>query len=376
MSRLTCCIVAAFALLLPACSIESPFDPASLLLPGSSISRALQQFGQGLQDPFNNHPTPVLLGGDAERIFYATDLTEVDIRFDGPTNDIVIPGFLGPSNVYAHEDGDRTLVRRLIPTGALWRVATDGQNVAFVQKPGFGTDDQQNELVLNGEVLLSLAPGDDAFFSDVVLVEGALVAAVQSLADDFAARIHIFEAFSGEQQFLVSAHIVSSLNLLGDHLVYWTDADSVFRLVDFNVVSGENTTLVERTSLPYDVVQSSNRIVWSEEVDFDHARVVAFDRSSGETETLAETIRGRLAGATDSAFVIEETFAADNDITSRIAIRRHGDDGSVEELANIRADRHAGQTIVVGNRAVFVNDDQKIVVVPLHGGQRINFEPF
>jgi hypothetical protein len=376
MRRSVAGIVVAITLALPSCTIDAPFDPATLLRPGSAISRALGQFGQGLDNPFNNRPTPVLLGGDAARIFYATDLTDIEVRFDGPTNDIVLPGFLGPSNVYAFEDGNRTVVRRLVTSGALWRAATDGENVAFVQKPGLGTDDQQNDLVLNGNVLMTLAPGDDAFFSDVVLVEGTLVAAVQLLTDDFAARIHVFDALSGQERFLVSAHVVSSLNLLGDQLVYWIDVGSVFRLIDFNVVSGENATLVERTSSPIDVVQSANRVVWSEEVDLDHARVVALDRSSGEIKTLAETVSGRLAGATDSAIVIEETFTAENDITSRIAIRRQNDDGSVDELANIRADRRAGQTIVVGDRAVFVNDDQKIVVVPLNGGERFNFQPF
>lgn len=373
MSRRSAFCAGAAALALPSCTIEAPFDPATLLLPGSTLGETLEKFGQQLEDPFNNRPTPVLLGGDSKRIFYATDLTEIDIRFDGPTNDIVLPGFIGPSNVYVHEDGERSLVRRLVATGALWRLATDGASVAFVQKPGIGTDAQENDLVLDGEVLLSHAPGDETFFADIVLVEGTLAVTEQSLDGAFASRIHVFEAASGEARFLISAQVVSRLSLLGDELVYWTNVGGVYRLIGFNVVSGENKTLAESSSPPLDVFQSANRVVWSEEIDFEHARVMALDRASGQVTTLAETISGRLAGATDQIFVSEEEFTADNDVTGRIAVRRHDVDGTVEELANIRADRRAGQTFVAGDRAVFVNDDQRVVVVPLADGERFNF---
>jgi hypothetical protein len=376
MSRSLAYCVGAAALILPSCTIDVPFDPATLLLPGNTLGEALEKFGQQIEDPFNNRPTPLLLGGDAKRIFYATDLTEIDIRFDGPTNDIVLPGFIGPSNVYVHEDGERKFVRRLVPTGALWRLATDGTNVAFVQKPGLGTDAQQNDLVLNGQVLLSHAPGDEAFFADVVLVEGTLAVTEQSLDGAFASRVHVFDAASGQARFLVSAAVVSPLSLLGDELVYWTNVGGAYRLVELNVVSGENHTLAERTSPPRDVFQSANRVVWSEEIDFGHVRVLALDHASGQIATLGDTVSGRLAGATDGVFVSEEQFTADNDVTGRIAVRRHNADGTVEELANFRADRRAGQTFVAGDRAVFVNDDQRIVVVPLAGGDRFNFSPF
>lgn len=375
MSRTALATLLALVAALPACTVDVPFDPATLLLPGG-LSDGLLKFGQQLEDPLNNQPAPVLLGGDGERIFYATDLTEVDIRFDGPTNDIVLPGFRGPSNVYVYEDGERSLVRRLVPSGALWRLVTDGQNIAYVRTRGLDSDERQFDLILNGAVVASLEPDDDAYFADLALVEGTLIAMVQSLGEDANSRLHVFDADSGEERFLLTAAVVSPLSLLGDQLVYWKSSGALYRLVGFNVVSGENVTLAETTSLPLDVYQSAGRIVWSENIDFEHVRVMALDRASGQVATLMDIISGRLAGATDTVFVSEESFTADNGVTGRLAIRRHDADGTVAELADIRDDRRAGQTFVAGERAVFVNDDQKIVVVPLNGGERFNFSAF
>jgi len=83
-----------------------------------------------LANPLDSDPYPVLMGGDSARIFYATNLGDIQLNFKGRTNDIVFPGLVGPSNVYRIQDGERELLRPLVLAGGMSGLATDGEYVA------------------------------------------------------------------------------------------------------------------------------------------------------------------------------------------------------------------------------------------------------
>ncbi|TWT41856.1 hypothetical protein RAS1_29790 [Phycisphaerae bacterium RAS1] len=123
------------AALLASCTVDAPFDPARFFGPlGDALSDAQNTLEGALADPLGAQPFPVLMGGDSDRIFYATNLGDVRVRFPGPTGDIVLPGVLGPSNVYVHQDKERALVRPLAPSSALFGLQADGEHVASVQQ--------------------------------------------------------------------------------------------------------------------------------------------------------------------------------------------------------------------------------------------------
>lgn len=66
----------------------------------------------------------------------------------------------------------------------------------------------------------------------------------------------------------------------------------------------------------------------------------------------------------------------DNGITERTVIRLHEVGGRERKLADFRTTGLSGQSRILGNRAVFVNPDRRIVIVPLDGGDRRSFKPF
>ncbi len=55
---------------------------------------------------------------------------------------------------------------------------------------------------------------------------------------------------------------------------------------------------------------------------------------------------------------------------------RYDADGKRKKLAEFNADGFAGQSQILGGRAVWVNPDRRIVIQPLTGGDRKIFRPF
>jgi hypothetical protein len=66
-----------------------------------------QEFENAIQDPLDTDPYPVLVGGDSAHVYYATGLTDIRLNLPGRQNDLVIPSFVGPSNLYLYQDGKR-----------------------------------------------------------------------------------------------------------------------------------------------------------------------------------------------------------------------------------------------------------------------------
>ena len=106
---------------LTGCDIDVPLDLAGLARPiENAIGDVLTGVEQALADPLDANPFPVLIGGNSARVFYATNLTDIRLRFPGPLNDIVLPGVFGPSNVYEFDTATkrRKLIRPLVFTSA------------------------------------------------------------------------------------------------------------------------------------------------------------------------------------------------------------------------------------------------------------------
>ena len=120
--------VATICFCMAACTVNAPFDPSDPFRDLSGLIDDDQSgFENAIEDPLGSKPFPIVFGGDSERVFYATNLTDIRIKFSGPTNDVVIPGLLGPSNVYKFQNKERELIRPLVPSHATAGMATDRQ---------------------------------------------------------------------------------------------------------------------------------------------------------------------------------------------------------------------------------------------------------
>ena len=121
---------------------------------------------------------------------------------------------------------------------------------------------------------------------------------------------------------------------------------------------------------------AENSLVWSEPTADGLSRVYVYDIPSDTTWLWADAVLGRLAGASDEYFVTEEYVERLPQKPDKFIIRRCDLDSDVREFADFHADGLAGQTGVIGDRAVWVNPERKIVLAPLGGGDRIIFRPF
>ena len=121
---------------------------------------------------------------------------------------------------------------------------------------------------------------------------------------------------------------------------------------------------------------TDNRVVWAERASGDLLRVWAHDLPSGTTFVWADAVEGDLVGASDDFLLTEEYIDRSPDKPDRIAVVRYDADGKRKKLAEFNADGFAGQSQILGNRAVWVNPDRRIVVQPLAGGDRKIFRPF
>ena len=126
-----------------------PLALGLLLAVSACDDKLLNQLGGFLEDPLGTEPFPVIIGGDDAQVFYATNLGDITFRFPGMAYDSVLPGFLGPSNVYQFTKKAPELIRPLVPSGAtrptaMARLVTDGRYVAYVsslsEAPLFSND--------------------------------------------------------------------------------------------------------------------------------------------------------------------------------------------------------------------------------------------
>ena len=382
-SRITCVwLVASIGLF--GCDVSVPFNPGGAFESVDDFFGDVEQSLDNLvEDPLGAKPFPVIVGGDNERVFYATNLTDIRLRFQGPGNDVVIPGFSGPSNLYLFEQKKRDLIRPFIPSSPFLGMATDGDYIAYVRPSA--TDESRFEIVASWVNLpLDIAVidgGDDGQFVapfGLRLSEGRLVYLTNSsgFADS---RLNVEDLDGIEPSLSIEVGGIWSMDLRGERLVYVerTEQEGA-RVVMRNLSTDEVNTIAElsRSAVWSEVRVTLNSIVWSEESDSGLQRVWRHDLASGETRLWADAVPGVLAGANDDYFVVEETQYNDIADPTRIIVRKYDSEGRGKKLAEFRADGLAGQTTVLGNRVAWVNADRRVVIAPLSGGDRISFRPF
>lgn len=396
-------LAAAPALVLAACNADLNSDPSGLFTPFSdamnNIERRIQQ---GLADPLDSDPYPLLIGGDDVRVLYATNLGDIRLNYKGNTNDVVLPGFIGPSNLYEHRNGRRELIRPLIPSGAFGGLASDGDWIAYIWDTDLQNADSPLQVVV-GQIGALL---DDVFVfeedlsgpiyerlatNSLVIDDNRLAYLVQrtDLGSDgeeaeaqTIVRIHdLTSGAPGEVREIALGMFAMQFALRGDALAYLSlNADlTAFQLTLRNLDTGESQAIEEHTrAVDQDdvVFLTLNSLVWSEPTSGGLIRVNRFDLVSGEQSVWADSVVGRLVGATDDFFITEERVENFPDEANRIVVRRYNAEGVVTKLADFRADGLAGHSRILGNRAAWVNPDREIVLAPLGGGDRKQFKPF
>lgn len=382
---------ALFACLLwPAgCSLDVGADLSGL---GGGLGDALDDIGSSveniLEDPFGNNPGPVLVGGDRERVLYATNIGDIEIRFRGRTNDIVIPGYLGPSNVYQFRDKKRELLRPLVFSGSFLGLTTDGEDLAYisVSEAGGGFPKAVWVGALGG--LTQTAVFDEREDENLLLVSGQIAldrGRVAFLVDDLEAgtttlRVVDTREAGGDREFI--ADVIGQFRFKGDRLAFLqrSAADGTVQLVLVNLALDEAKILAPdiRAEFVDEVALflTDNAVVWAEPSAADLFRVSRYDVPTAVTRVWSDAVEGRLAGASDDFFVTEQFIERFPDAANQITVRRYNGEGAVKTLATFRADGLAGQAMLLGDRAAWVNDDKEIVLAPLSGGERTIFAPF
>jgi hypothetical protein len=373
-------------LMVAGCTWNVPFDPAGFFGSlGDTLANLGEELTSALDDPLGSKPFPVLIGGDSERIFYATNLGDTRINFPGPTNDLVIPGFFGPSNLYKYEAGQSTLVRPLIPSGVFSAVATDGEYLVY------GVSGEEGVLLPNQLVADRLdvaeqrvlfdasAVGSDAYVGSPIVDGGRVAFMVGDGAATPGAWLRIEDLEGAQAGREIETGFRFVFDLRGNLFVYELYHDELSELILLDLTTDETLTLAG--DLPSgtfigNVFFTNNRVVWSERGEDGVTRIVAYELASGATSVWADAVSGRLTGATDDHFLTEEYRLGSNNITERIYIRLHEVGGRVRNLADFRADGLAGQSRILGDRVVFVNAQRRIVIVPIYAGERTSFKPF
>lgn len=370
-----------------ACNFNVPFDPTQISQPVDNLVNGINDaIDNALADPLGAKPFPVLIGGDNQRVLYATNLTDTRINFPGPTNDIVLPGFTGPSNLYQFASRQRDLIRPLIPGGTFLGLTTDGEFVAFVSASG--DPDPGLRIVASRVESLELETiYNDAFESLAVLPmklalsDGRLAFPLFDENND-SYRLRVQDLTGAEPTLELELAELGAFELRGDRLAYVARDDFGFvNVVVRDLATDAEATIAEnlRVDSPFEVAIAiaANRVVWSvPSSGVSTSDVSAYDLTDGTTRTIAEAALGSLSGANDQYFVTEEYVVRLPQAADRYKVRRYDENGNARVLAEFRADGLAGQTRVVGDRAAWVNPDREVVLAPLAGGDRTIFKPF
>lgn len=369
---------------LSGCTVDIPFDGSTGPLADLTgfLNNVQRDFENAIEDPFDADPFPIVFGGDSERVFYATNLTDIRLNFPGP-NDIVVPGIIGPSNIYKLQDRQRDLIRPLALTNAVAGMATDGRFVAYLsiadldETPRVGV--AVSDLNRIEERLIYLPEdGEATAVSDLAIDHGRLAFVIQDFVNG-GVVLHVEDLNEIEPALEIESEWIADVRLRGNTLVYVeSPADSVVQIVLRDLPSGESAVVAP--NLPPGnwgarLFLADNTLVWSEPDSADVARIMAYDVPTGTTRVWADAVAGQLAGASDGFFVTE-TYIDNQGKPDRIAVTRYDLDGRSKELARFNANGFAGQTQVLGNRVIWVNPDRKIVIQPLAGGERDIFKPF
>ncbi len=372
-----------------ACNVQVPVDPANLFAPiGDAVDAAQDAIAGAVADPLGSKPFPVILGGDETRVFYATNLGDVRLNFPGPTNDVVFPGLLGPSNLYRFQQSprERELLQPLIPAGTYTGLATDGRYVAMLRVLDLA------EYRLSVEVLDLATRQTRVLFDPTVepeyspapfglKVDGGRVTFLLTPVRRGPELLRVVDMTGAETALEIEADRIGPFVLRGDDLAFvLQDEGEAAALLLRDLSTGEELVIDAAIRVSYAgevrLVSSPNRIVWAQPDGAGHWRISAYDLATGLTTVIAESAGGLLAGATDSHVITEEIVEPQGNSAARIRVIRYDASGRGQKLAEFRADGLAGQTTVLGGRAAWVNPDREIVLAPVAGGDRTAFRPF
>lgn len=370
-----------------------------LLVSAACDQQALNQFQRDFQnlieDPLDTNPYPIVIGGDDANVYYATNLADIPFKIEGEKNSFVLPGLLGPSNVYEFTRNKPELIRPLAPsaTGFIQRMVSDGRFIAYV-----------NVGYANEQITLDTVVSEDLFRSGTVLIFQETVVDVSDngsqfiipdlkidsgrlaviLADEQTnlTSIRIVDLFGSDAdiEFEVGTSLISA-DLNANRFAYAASIDQGVVVVLRDLATGDATTLPDGNvaSGPFvsDVCLTPNSVVWSQYASPDLSRVNRYDIPTGQSRVVSEGVLGTLAGATDEFLLTEEyLYRAEDGKADLIRIRRIDMDGKVKQLAEFKANGLAGQARVIGNRAVWVNAERKIVIAPFDNRDRNAFKPF
>jgi len=364
------------------CTIDVPFPPSGL---EEFFGRQQSGVERWFRDPFDSRPYPVLVGGDSERVYYATSLTDIRLNFRGRTNDLVLPSFVGPSNLYEYKDGRRALLRALIPAGAFWGMTTDGTYVAYVRIGQL--EDFPNYSVVVSEVAAGAervvfdpaAEGPELSITGrpVALADGRVALVLFSTASQ-TDRIRVEDLTGQQPRREIESEAIGSIALHGGWLAYAEVAAGQSRVVLRDLVTDQVVVVAAdaRSEYPATVQLTDNTVVWMEAGQSGIGRVLAYDIPTATTRVWADAATGELAGATDTYFLTEEFVYNERTDVERIVIRRYDGTGQAEKLAEFRADGLAGQSRILGDRAAWVTADRRVILAPLAGGPRTSFRPY
>lgn len=385
MRRLTTGILAGIGLVLGGCTADVPLNLAEFLGPLEDVAQQLQHDVERLVgDPLGSKPFPVIIGGDSERILYATNLGDIRLRFGGPTSDIVIPGLVGPSNVYEIQNNKRTLVRALTLGSTFAGLGTDGLRVAYIDyldavAPGPGRI-VVGELPIGDErVVYEATPGAEALLPPLILSEGRIAFVAQSL--ERAEQSLRVITLDGRLEFETTGETIEAFDIQAGRLAFIVNPpDAGSNVVLRELSTGAETALaggLQNSDPLFAVFLTNNQVVWSEVTEGGLSRIRAFNITTGQTLTWVDVAEGELRGASDTFFVMQELDPRTIDKPDQIIVRRFDLEGRAKKLADFRADGLAGQAAILGDRVVFVNDERRIVVVPLLGDEdRRSYAPF
>ncbi|HPF37689.1 MAG TPA: hypothetical protein P5081_04970 [Phycisphaerae bacterium] len=369
-----------------------------LSLSAACDQKALTQFQNDFQnlieDPLDTSPYPVVIGGDDANVFYATNLADIPFRIDGHRDSYIIPGLLGPSNVYEFQKNRPDLIRPLAPsaTGFIQRLVTDGRFVAYVNVGWDGEritldsvsveDLSAGLLGATPKTVVDVSDNDAQFILPDLKIDAGRLAVILADTRTDITSVRIVDLFGGsaDVEFEVGSNLVAA-DLSASRFAYAAYLDDGFVVVLRDIATGDAVVLPEGDigAGPFvsDLYLTANSVVWSQYVSSDLRRVTRYDIPTEQTRVISEGVLGRLAGATDDFLLTEEFIdRSAEDKPAKYRIRRIDMNGATKQLAEFKAVGLAGQARVVGNRAIWVNPERKIVIAPFDNRDRTAFKPY
>lgn len=361
------------------CTFEVPsFDDDAFEDIFDYLDNLADRFEEGAGDPLDQDPYPVLLGGDSVRVLYATNLGDIRITFEGEQNEIIIPGLIGPSNLYEIRDDERSLLQPFVLAGALTGLVTDGDVVAHTLVPDPETP-QLNQLVAGSvyspvrTVIFSTDATKEVIDTGLAIDDRRVAFTVFDLAT-LEQTLFAVDVDAARDTVAVAGGVFDGFDLFRNWMAYAVSDDQATVNVELVDLTTQDV-FVLATDLPYDggyipVYLTDNLVVWSEPTGGGLNRVMVYDIPADEVLVWADAVEGELVGANDDWFVTEDLR------DERLYIKRYDIDADARGVDDFRATGLAGQTMVAGDRIIWVTPDHRINIKPISGGDTERYRPY